>query len=67
MSDTPWAETQYEYDVSNQPIYEGRHKTEGASDSDNGWYIWRYTWSSGNMIRKQGAKIGSWNNRTEMF
>lgn len=68
MNDTPWAMIRYEYDALNNPVYEGRHKSPGVGDSDKGWYLYKYSWdSTGNMILKQGPKIGAWDNRTSFF
>lgn len=67
MIEIPWHEMRWEYDGSNNPIYEGRHKTPGASESDTGWYVWRYVWESGNMTHKMGPKIGAWGNRAGLF
>lgn len=65
MSEVPWLSERYEYDPDNNPVYEGLHK-DYASENDRGWYIWKYTWQNGNMILRQGPKIGQWSNRANM-
>ena len=48
-------------------IYKGYHTTTNASQSDSNWYIFKYTGSSGDLVRKQGPAVGAWTNRASLF
>jgi hypothetical protein len=46
--------------------YLGKHATNGASQSDSAWLIWKFTWASGNCTRIQGPLTGAWTNRASL-
>ena len=48
------------------PIYVGLHLTNGASQSDPFWKIYKFTYVSGNVTRIQMA-FGVWTSRATLF
>lgn len=64
-SGTYWRKTLYEYDVDANLIYKAYHTTYNAVDSDAYHYIIKYTYSSGNLVKKQLA-VGAWTNRANL-
>jgi hypothetical protein len=48
-------------------IYKAYHTSTDANQGDTNWYIYKYTWSSGDLIRLQGPAVGSWTNRASLF
>jgi hypothetical protein len=56
----------YDYDGSNNLIYRGyalKHKT---ATSDSEWYIWKYTYTGGNLTRMEGPLTGTWDGRAAL-
>ena len=44
-------------------IFKGIHPTHKALTSDTHWFIWKFSYSGGNMVRQEGPLEGSWDNR----
>ena len=65
QADIQWLDRRFEWS-SGDLAYKGLHLNRGASESDPGWYIWKYTWSNGNPIRIEGPIMGEWNNRASL-
>lgn len=57
-----WKEKRIEYNAGD-PIYIGYHTTLGVATSDSNWYVFKLTWSSGDMVRQQGPQVTSWDDR----
>lgn len=51
----------HEYDGSNQITYSG-YAPKGLAEGSDGWMLFEYTWSGGNMTKKLVA-YGNWTNR----
>ena len=53
----------YEYSGGNL-IYKGLSTTHKASQSTgNLWWIWKYTWTSGDLVRTEGPLNDDWDDR----
>lgn len=59
-----WKQELYDYDVSNNLIYLGKHLLVSAAETDSSWWVWKLTWGSGLVTRKQGPIISAYSNRT---
>ena len=61
-----WRDRRYDYDGSVNLIYYGKATKMWALTGDKSWYIWKYTYSSSNLVRFQGPLLGVWDNRAEL-
>lgn len=61
-----WKSQELEYDSSGNITYIGKNTKFNADKWDSGWYIWKYTWTNGNLIKNYGPIQGSWNNRANL-
>jgi hypothetical protein len=50
-------------DTSGNLDYRGVHFEHKAATSSTDWEIWKYTWSSGDLVRIEGPLKGSWDDR----
>ena len=57
-----WLDQRFDY-TSGDLDYKGAHSMHMAPMGDGGWYIWRYTWLAGDLVRIQGPLRGSWTDR----
>lgn len=63
----PWQERVYDWASDGTLTYTGFHKSQGASQAADGWYVFRFTWdSNGNMTGRKGPRMGKWNDRASM-
>lgn len=60
-----FAEVRFDADDS-APIYIGKNPTLGAATSDEGWLIYKFTYSGSNVTRIQKAR-GKWDERAGLF
>ena len=62
-----WKDAQYEYASNGDLLYRGVSTIHSASESDGLlWYIWKYTWSSGTLVRTEGPLNGNWDDRATL-
>ena len=54
-----------EYDGSGNLIYLGKNLTHDAATSNALWEIWKFTYSSGNLVRWERL-TGAWDNRATL-
>ena len=64
VSQMQWTDIRYDASDS-QPNYIGLASTD-LSTSDDGWVIFKFTYSGSNVTRIQKTK-GVWDNRTSLF
>ena len=57
-----WGDSRYAY-TSNVLDYVGKHTSHNAQTSSDKWYVWKYTWSSDDLVRKEGPLRGAWDDR----
>ena len=58
-----WHDARYEYSGGNL-IYTGLSTThKAATDAGNLWWIWKYTWTSGDLVRREGPLNDDWDDR----
>ena len=61
-----WKDQRFEFS-SGDLIYKGLSTTHKASTSTgNLWWIWKYTWSSGELTRKEGPLNDDWDDRASL-
>ena len=60
-----WKVSQYDW-TSGDLDYKGFNVTLAAADAATTWYIWKYTWSTGNPTKIQGPLVGSWTGRAAL-
>ena len=41
-------------------IYVGKHMSHKAATSDAEWFVWKLTWTSGDLTRSEGPLVGDW-------
>lgn len=46
--------------------YKGFNETHKAATDATSWVVWKYTWSSGNLVRIEGPLTGSWDGRASL-
>lgn len=61
-----YKEQRLDYDTDGNLTYKGLHLNYGASQSDTNWFVWKFTWTSGNLVRIQGPVITPWSERGNM-
>jgi hypothetical protein len=47
-------------------IYRGIHLTQGAGADEDGWEIWKYTWSDDNLVLIEWMPEGVYDDKTEL-
>ncbi|OGC77510.1 MAG: hypothetical protein A2Z27_02825 [candidate division Zixibacteria bacterium RBG_16_50_21] len=62
LSGNYFKQEMYDYSGSDL-IYLGRHLSVTAAEADTAWWIWKYTYGSGLVTRKQGPLVGAWTGR----
>ncbi len=60
-----WLDQRFDY-TSGSLDYKGVNETHKALITDTDWYVWKYTWSSGNCTRIEGPLKGSWQGRAAL-
>ena len=62
---TLWSKINIEYYSGTTNIkFVGKHKTIGAADNDEGWYVQRLTYDgSNNITQVDGPALGPWTGR----
>ena len=55
----------FEYS-SNLLIYKGENFTHDAGTDETSWHIWKFTWSSNTIVRKEGPLLGAWDDRATL-
>ncbi len=66
LADNYWKDQRLEWS-GDDLIYKGFHTSATAATNDTDWYVFKYTWSSGDLVRLQGPAIGSWDGRVGLF
>lgn len=67
LAESYWKLKQFAYDSDGNVEYAGFNTDGSAADGDTDWYVWKYTWSSGNCTKIQGPVEGSWTGRVALF
>jgi hypothetical protein len=44
-------------------VFRGVNEKQNADENDTDWIIWKYSYSDGELVRKQGPREGPWKNR----
>lgn len=52
----------WDYTSGNMDYY-AFHLDHKADDADDGWYVWKYTWTDSKKTDAQGPVIGTWTGR----
>jgi len=65
LAKTYWKDSRYD-STSGNLDYKGLNRIANSSGSESNWQIWKFTWSSGNLIRKQGPIEGKWDDRASL-
>lgn len=70
-SDLRWKTIRYAYDANDNPIYMGVHETNGATGAEDGWRVWKFTWTAGTVsgyicTLREGYISGIWDDRASM-
>ena len=60
-----WRDVRMEFS-SGDLIYRGVTYFHNIATSDSNWEIWKYNYSSGDMVRIEGPLPGSWDNRATL-
>lgn len=60
-----WKDQRFDYTTGNLD-YRGCNITHKAGTDAETWYIWKYTWSGGNLLHIEGPLIGAWDNRATL-
>ena len=63
--DSRWKDQRFDH-TSGDLDYKGYNARHKAATTLDNWYIWKYTWVSGNCVRIEGPLIGVWDNRATM-
>jgi hypothetical protein len=66
LADNYWKDQRMDWD-GDDLFYKGLHTSSDASTSDANWYIFKYTWATGDLLRIQGPEVGSWDGREALF
>ena len=53
-----WKDQRLTYS-SGDLVYKALHTTINTATSATTWWIWKYTWTSGDLVRIQGPLVGS--------
>lgn len=62
-----WDDWREEYDGSDRLEYRGLYKGIADAPTDApGWVVMKYTWTGGNLVRRQ-VTIGAWDDRATLF
>ncbi len=64
MSNIQWKDQRFAYSGNNL-VYIGFHTSHNAATSDSGWYVWKQTYSGGNLTRRE-LLIGPWDDRATL-
>jgi len=65
--DSWWRDVKFEYDVSNNLLYAGKHYIHNVSDDDLEWAIWKFSYNESNYrTRIEGPLKGSWTGRSSL-
>ena len=65
LADNYWKDIRHEY-VNNNPIYLGKNTTHKALTSAATWYVWKHTYTDGNLVRTEGPIVGKWDDRAAL-
>jgi len=66
LADNYWKDKRLDW-TSGDLDYMGVNVTAGAATNAATWYVFKYTWASGNCTRIQGPVVGSWDGRPALF
>ena len=64
--DSCWKDRRFYYDGSGNLIYKAFNTRHKAATSRDDWYVWKYTWTDGNIARTEGPLIGVCDDRASM-
>lgn len=56
----------YAYDESNNMIYMGYNLVHKAPTDAATWFVWKFSYTGSNLVRKEGPLEGSWDNRASL-
>lgn len=65
LSRNYWKDKRLEYSAGDL-IYKGFNTSHGAATDAATWYIWKHTWSAGDLTRIEGPLIGTWDGRADL-
>lgn len=60
-----WNDQRFDY-TSGDLDYRGANETHNAVITSESWYIWKYTYSGGDLVRIEGPLTGSWDGRASL-
>ena len=60
-----WQDARYEYSGSDL-IYMGMNTQHNAPTDKETWSIWKLSYTSGEVVRKEGPFVDSWDNRANL-
>jgi hypothetical protein len=60
-----WKDMRLEYS-GDDLIYEGRHTVHKTAEATATWHIWKMTYVSNKMTRREGPLVGSWTGRAAL-
>ena len=63
LADNYWKDIRRDY-VLNNNVYIGKNTTHKAGTTAETWYIWKNTFTDGNLMRTEGPLVGAWDSRT---
>ena len=64
--DIVWLDLRLDFTSGNLD-YKGSSRISVASTSAGDlWYVWKYTWSTGDLVRVQGPIVGNWDDRAAL-
>ena len=65
LANAYWEDTLFDFTSGNLD-YKGQHTVHKTAEGAATWWIWKYTWTSGNPTRIEGPLVGSWTNRSSL-
>jgi len=65
LANNYWKDARFDY-TSGDLDYKGLNTTHKAATSATSWYVWKFTYSGGELVRMEGPLTGSWDNRASL-
>jgi len=65
LAETYWKEKRFDY-TSGDLDYKGFHEIHKTAEGEGTWSVWKYTYSSGDLVRIEGPLKGSWTGRAAL-